>query len=165
MEDPTPFTVAQPRPSDWADLARIHVQAWRETYSSLLPARFFGDEALRKREDMWRSSLSHPDAAERIRVARVDGRPVGFAIHGPSRDTPPVRPLELFTLYVLAAHHGTGAGQALLDSAIGDAPASLWVAESNPRARRFYARNGFARDGAHRVEDDLEDLAEVRLVR
>lgn len=40
----------------------------------------------------------------------------------------------------------------------------LWVAELNPRARRFYERNGFHPDGARYVDETL-DLAEVRHVR
>jgi len=43
-------------------------------------------------------------------------------------------------------------------------PAQLWVLEENPRARRFYERNGFLADGA-RVVDERLNLAEVRHVR
>ena len=49
---------------------------------------------------------------------------------------------------MIADFHGTGAGQRLLDAAIGDAPAFLFVADRNPRAVRFYERNGFEFDGA-----------------
>ena len=68
-------------------------------------------------------------------------------------------------LYLLAAHHGSGLGQRLLDAAIGDGPAFLWVAEDNPRARAFYSRNGFRWDGLQRTEPGFEDMAVVRLVR
>jgi ribosomal protein S18 acetylase RimI-like enzyme len=72
---------------------------------------------------------------------------VGFASAGTGREHEVVRPIELEAIYVLAEHHGTGAGQQLLDAAIGDSPAFLFVAEANPRATRFYERNGFAFDG------------------
>lgn len=98
-------------------------------------------------------------------VAVVADHVVGFAWTAPSCDKPRVRGLELVGLYLLAAHHGAGLGQALLDSAIGDQPASLWMAEDNPRARAFYVRNGFTPDGARKVEPAWEDLTEVRLVR
>jgi len=39
------------------------------------------------------------------------------------------------------------------------------MAQDNPRARAFYARNGFTPDGARKVEPSWEDLTEVRLVR
>ena len=76
-----------------------------------------------------------------------------------------MRPVELTTLYLRAARHGSGLGQELLDAVLGDRPASLWVAEDNPRARRFYARNGFAPDGARQTLALWEGLVEVRLVR
>jgi hypothetical protein len=44
-----------------------------------------------------------------------------------------------------------------------DSPAELWVAEANPRARRFYEKHGFISDGA-RFIDELE-IAEIRMVR
>jgi GNAT superfamily N-acetyltransferase len=103
-----------------------------------------------------------------VTVAECADEIIGFAIVGAGRrigDHEPVRERELFSLYALAAHHGGGAGQALLEAVLpAGAPAQLWVAEENPRARRFYARNGFAPDGA-RFRDEGLDLAEVRLVR
>ena len=68
-------------------------------------------------------------------------------------------------LYVLREHHGSGAGQALLDAVLGEEPAQLWVAEANPRAIRFYERNGFRADGATLTDPAVEDLREIRMVR
>lgn len=57
-------------------------------------------------------------------------------------------------------------GQALLDAAIGDAGAFLWVAADNPRAHAFYRRNGFAADGeAQNYEMLGSQLSVVRWVR
>jgi ribosomal protein S18 acetylase RimI-like enzyme len=53
------------------------------------------------------------------------------------------RDRELLSIYVLSKAYGSGAGQALLDAALGDRPACLWVAAQNPRAQSFYRRNGF----------------------
>jgi ribosomal protein S18 acetylase RimI-like enzyme len=108
--------------------------------------------------------LEAPDTP-RVTVAEIGGEVVGFAQARPSRDDPPVRPLELTALYLRAAQHGSGSGQALLDAAVGDRSASLWVAEENPRARRFYERNGFAPDGGRKVLPDWNGIAEIRLVR
>ena len=87
---------------------------------------------------------------------------------GASRDEDAACPVsgELYAIYVLAAHYGSGAGQALLDAAIGRAAASLWVLEDNPRARAFYERNGFRADGTVKDDDRWgEPVREVRLVR
>lgn len=85
---------------------------------------------------------------------------------GPGREADVVRPLELEGIYVLAAAHGSGAGQALLDASLGDRPAFLWVAEHNPRAEAFYRRNGFRRDGSVKVEAvGPHTMTAVRMVR
>jgi GNAT superfamily N-acetyltransferase len=102
-------------------------------------------------------------------VAEVDGEIVGFAIVGDSHESgshPPVRERELSNLYVLAAHHGTGTGQALLDAVQPPgAPAQLWAAQANPRPRRFYERNGFVPDGATDDGATFGGIAAIRMVR
>ena len=152
-------------PADAPGCAYVHHTSWVETYSALLPASHWETDTLTKRVETWQRWL---DRGADATVAEVDGRVIGFAIAGASRrvgEHHPVRDRELFSLYTLAAHHGGGAGQALLEAALpADIPAQLWVAEENPRARAFYRRNGFTPDGA-RYRDETLDLAEVRLIR
>jgi GNAT superfamily N-acetyltransferase len=71
-------------------------------------------------------------------------------------------------LYVLPAHHGRGAGTALLQRAKAEnAELQLWVFQRNVQARRFYEANGFAlvetTDGAH--NEEREPDARYRWVR
>lgn len=74
------------------------------------------------------------------------GEPVAIATFGPGRDED--RPdFELHHIYTLRSTHGTGLGQRLLDTAIGTRAAYLWILDDNPRAERFYVRNGFGPDG------------------
>jgi GNAT superfamily N-acetyltransferase len=69
-------------------------------------------------------------------------------------------------IYVLAGSYGAGAGQQLLDAAVGDAGAYLWIADENPRAFAFYRRNGFAPDGATAVHELAgTPLRVLRMVR
>ncbi|ACZ31430.1 GCN5-related N-acetyltransferase [Xylanimonas cellulosilytica DSM 15894] len=152
-------------PDDAAGCASVHHTSWVETYSGLLPASHWESDTLDRRTVGWRDWL---DAGAVVTVAEADRQIVGIAIGGPGRqigDHPPVREREVHSLYVLAAHHGTGAGQALLDAVVAPGtPAQVWVAEHNPRARRFYERNGLVPDGAGFVDERL-GLAEVRHVR
>lgn len=83
---------------------------------------------------------------------QADGEVVGFAWAGVNLDGP--TPLELESLYLRSRCHGSGLGQALLTTAIGDSPAFLMVIAGNERAKAFYSRNGFAPDG---VVDDHTD--------
>jgi GNAT superfamily N-acetyltransferase len=152
-------------PDDALGCATVHHTSWVETYSELLPASHWETDTLERRAETWRRWL---DGGTAVTVAESDEQIIGFAMAHTGRrigDHAPVRDRELYSLYVLAAHHGGGAGQALLEAALpAGTPAQLWVAEQNPRARRFYERNGFTPDGA-RFRDESLDLAEVRLVR
>jgi ribosomal protein S18 acetylase RimI-like enzyme len=153
----------RPATVDDADgIGAVHLGSWKETYAGLLSPEFFAAREVSRFQANWRRQLSE---GLDVVVAEVDGRVVGFSATMPSRDDPPVRPLELAMIYLLAAQHGSGLGQALLDAAVGDRPASLWVAEQNPRAIAFYRRNGFAADGTRQVLESWEGLAEIRLVR
>ena len=151
-------------PEDAAGIGPCHLACWQEAYGGLLSAAFFATRTPERFAANWARLLADPATADVV-VAEVDGEVVGLAQVIASRDTPPVRPEELVTLYLRAAHHGSGLGQAMLDAVLSDRPASLWVAEENPRAQRFYARNGFVADGARTVAESWEGLAEIRMVR
>lgn len=158
-----------PSPDDVEAIARVHVQSWRETYTGLVPEELFGDAALERRVRFWTRVLD--DLPPRVRVAEREGVVVGFAFAGEAtgpdvtKGFAPARQLQLFSIYLLAQHHGTGLGQRLLDAVIGDEPAQLWVAKENPRAIAFYRRNGFELDGVEYVDPDFSGLVEVRMVR
>jgi ribosomal protein S18 acetylase RimI-like enzyme len=158
-----------PTLDDVEGVALVHVQSWRETYTGLVPEELLGDAAFERRVRFWTSVLKEPPP--RVRVADLDGEIIGFAFAGAasgpdvSKGFEPARPLHLYSIYVLASHHGTGFGQQLLDAVIDDEPAQLWVARDNPRARAFYERNGFVADGIEYVDPDFSGLVEVRMVR
>ncbi|HEY9310557.1 MAG TPA: GNAT family N-acetyltransferase [Microbacterium sp.] len=162
------FIVRVPELSEAAEIADLHVVTWRETYTHLLPEGFFDEEYVRGRHRLWRRLLENPREEWRIRVAERDGRIIGLATSGAStvtegQDAP--RDRQLYMLYVLAAEHGGGVGQALLDEVVGDEPAVLWVAKENPRAIAFYRRNGFAFDGVEEADPGVPTLVDARMVR
>lgn len=145
-------------------IAEVHVKAWQETYAHLVPSEVLATMSVDQRDRRWIEILSLSDSV--TWVATDGGRIVGFATSGPGRDSDSPRELELPSIYVLASHYGSGAGQRLLDAALGDLPAFLWVADDNPRARAFYARNGFVPDGTTKVGPVAgTPVLEVRLVR
>jgi ribosomal protein S18 acetylase RimI-like enzyme len=158
-------------PGDASGIARVHVDSWRETYSGLLPDQFFNAAALAGRRAMWVAILGHGPVPGTVVVAERDREIRGFAFAGPAshpdatKGIQPARSLHLFSIYVLAADHDTGTGHRLLEAAIGDRPAQLWVARDNDRARTFYRRHGFCEDGATVADADVENLVEVRMVR
>lgn len=142
----TALTVRAARLDDAAGIARVHLQAWRESYAHLLPAESLAGLQQGPREERWRAIIIA--AASDVLVACAGADIIGWASAGAGRDDDDPRPRELEGIYVLASHYGSGAGQMLLDAAVGGAGAYLWIAEDNPRAFAFYRRNGFVPDGA-----------------
>lgn len=144
----------------------VHFTCWVETYAALASQEFWERVSAERSVATWRRLLTEGLDA---RLAEVDGEVVGVAVAtdgGERSGHPPVRDRELGNLYVLRAHHGTGAGQALLDAVLPPGtPAQLWAARDNPRALRFYERNGFVPDGAADDGSAFGGIASVRLVR
>lgn len=161
-------TTAVIRPVEEADaesLGRVHATCWHETYDHLLSRAALAQLRPERLAAMWRRFKSQGPQYRQV-VALVDGEVVGFSGSGPGRDNDKHAPHELYFIYLLDAQHGTGIGQRLFDSVVDPGASYLWVAEDNPRAHSFYARNGYRADGQERDEEVLgERLHEVRLVR
>ena len=153
-------------PDDADALGRLHMACWREAYGDLLSAEFFEGATPESSAERWAVTIPRLAGGGGVALlAEEDGELVGFASSGPGRGEDPPRELELYAIYVRASAYGSGLGQRLLDAAIGDRPASLWVLERNPRARALYERNGFAHDGTTELLPRFENLVELRLVR
>ena len=146
-------------------IADIQVETWRAAYVGVMPQRVLDELDVEARERMWRSWTAAPDWA--VFVGERSGRTVGFVSVGPSRDQEGIG--ELPAIYVSPAAWGTGAGRALMDAGVAWlkerwSEAILWVAEENPRARRFYERYGWKLDGEGKV-DEVARGALVAVVR
>lgn len=159
-------TVRQPVIGDAAAMAEVHVRSWRETYRGLMSASILDDPAfVSRRQRFWTAALTDERYAQnRVAVAERDGEVVGIAMSGPPLDEDSSWPVQLYVLYLLAAHHGCGAGGDLLDAVVGpDESASLWVADPNPRAQGFYRKHGFRADGASKIEDGVHEIRMTRI--
>ncbi|TBN57884.1 GNAT family N-acetyltransferase [Glaciihabitans arcticus] len=156
------------RPAEIRDapaLGRVHVECWRESYGHFLSPGFLAELDPVARGERWIRTLGEPRADDRVAVLEVDGELRGFAMSGATVDEDAPRAHQVYAIYQYATEHGSGSGAELLDAVIGDEPASLWVAELNPRAHSFYRRNGFDFDGTRKVEPSWEDLVELRMIR
>lgn len=148
-------------PEDVCALADIHVRSWQETYRGIMRDAVLDDpELLPRRERMWLAAVTDERYAQnRVAVAEGGGELVGIAMSGPPEDAGSPWYRHLYVLYVLAEHHGSGAGAQLLDAVIEPtASASLWVADPNPRAQSFYRKHGFRADGTSRVDDGVREI-------
>lgn len=160
----TSTNIRTPVIEDAARLGHVHVTCYREAYRNLIPQGFLDSLDVQERTAGWISIIEY--TGNNKFVAEADGEIVGFSASGPGRDDDAPRELELYSIYLLSPHFGSGLGQQLLDAAIGDDPAYLWVAEDNPRAQAFYRRNRFAPDGERKVENFLgAGLPQIRMTR
>ncbi len=144
------------RREDAAALADVHVRTWQVAYQHVFGAdRLAGIGDRRRRQ--WEESLANPQPNSQVLVSEQDERVTGFAAVGDSRDEPGKG--ELYAIYVVPEAWVTGVGAALMARALealrGYSSATLWVLEDNPRARRFYEREGWILDGGRRDEEFL----------
>ncbi|MBT2533022.1 GNAT family N-acetyltransferase [Arthrobacter sp. ISL-48] len=160
------YQIRQATAEDAEALVLMQTLAHEECYAHLLPSEFFSARRASIPERVQRRLpyLDSPDP----RMVALDSynEIVGFADAGPGRDEDQPAGLELYSIYTLRRTHGTGLGAALLNAAIGDSSAYLWVLEGNPRALAFYRKSGFRPDGARKLlPPGWNELPEFRMVR
>lgn len=133
-------------------IAAVHVAAWQQAYSGMLPPELLASLSVEARAQRWRQQLADAQGGH----TWVVGEPVrGFVSVGPSRDDDAADDTrELYALYVHPEAWGAGLGSRLMTAANGylEGGATLWVLEANPRARRFSERHGWRQDGARKQE-------------
>ena len=157
------------RPATLADedaIARVHVQAWRETYTGLVPPEAFEHHTIELRLKQWRATLSDCDRS--ILVCERDGTVAGFISGGPIKWTGLSTDSEVASLYLLDAFKRGGLGRALfvgftkLLAGRGFTSCGLWTLSNNVAARCFYEAMG-GRTGERRIDRrnnlDYEDIS------
>jgi GNAT superfamily N-acetyltransferase len=156
-------TLRPAEPDDARAIAEFQTLCWKQAYTGLVAPDYLARVGADQREIRWQERIL---AGHRgIALATLtDHRIVGVTSWGLSPEAVAAPALELMTLYVEAAHHGTGVAQALLRHALGDAPAHLWAFAENGRARAFYTKHGFSPDGTGQPDVDT-GLWEIRMVR
>jgi len=157
--------VRSARVDDAAEMARVNVQSWRETYRGLMADEVLDDPGLTGlREEFWSDILTDERyRANRVAVAERGGDVIGIAMAAPTEGDDARWAMRLYVLYVVAVEHGSGAGGELLDAVIGPHDSALlWVADPNPRAQAFYRKHGFVADGNVSVEAGVRAIRMVR---
>ena len=147
---------------DSPGIANVHLNSWRETYSSLLPVSFIDRLPLsfQQRMNSWDKVLDGDFESRSIWVAEADTFGiVGFAVVDKARDDQFKDYGEIGAIYLLKAFHGTKTGFELLKAGmlslieLGYHRAYCWVLEGNPTIR-FYERSG-ARKTATQQTDEI----------
>jgi ribosomal protein S18 acetylase RimI-like enzyme len=156
--------------ADARAIAGIHVRAWQAAYRGHMPDGYLDALSVEDRLAQHEWSLRNQRETWRHWVADDAGSVVGFAVTGPSEDADAdERTGEVYAIYLEPDRIGTGAGRTLFASAVEDLrsrgfrTATLWVLESNDRARRFYDAAGWSADGT--TASERVDCAMLPTVR
>jgi len=155
-------TIRAATSNDAPALAALHVRSWQWSYRGQVPEAYLEQlgVTLGERTQARRSQLEHLPPENRWWVAEQSADLAGFVVTGPSEDDD-AAPLtaQVMALYLDPEAVGKGIGRALLAHAMADfrrrgfRRATLWVLETNERARRFYEAAGWAPDGARQTEE------------
>ena len=152
-------------PADAEPIARVHVQAWRESYRGLMPDALLAALSINRSARMWTEVL----ASEAIvHVVEAPTGVVGFGSAGAARSALLGATGEITALYLFDHVKRRGIGRTLFTSLMralagrGHTSAGLWVLIDNHGTRRFYEALG-GRAGeiitTHRDDADLHEIA------
>jgi ribosomal protein S18 acetylase RimI-like enzyme len=131
---------------DAAEIARVHVAAWRSSYRGLLADDFLASLSEAGYTDRWRRVIG--DRASRVFVVEAPEGIVGFASGGRERAGESGFEGELYAIYIVAGSQRKGHGRELV-RAIATVLREMdlhdmivWVLRDNAAARKFYERLG-----------------------
>jgi GNAT superfamily N-acetyltransferase len=164
------------RIEDAAKIAAVHVASWQAGYRGLVPQDYLDglDAAVWTARRIQRLQQIDWSREGCFVTAGDDGELAGFVNVGATRDPDrdPAVVGEVQAIYLAPSAWGKGLGRALMAAGLaqltncGYSEATLWVLDSNARARRFYAAAGLEPDGAQKVDDTRGfPLHEVRYRR
>jgi len=156
-------------PADAPEIARVHVQAWRESYRDMMPAATLEALSVERNARNWASILDHGEK-NIVLVAEIEAEVVGFGSACLARSEALGATGEVTSIYLLDHVKRLGIGRELFASlmralvARGHRSAGLWVLIDNHGTRRFYETLG-GRTGASRIvagsHGDLHEIAYV----
>lgn len=147
------FSIRPASVSDAGTIASINVTSWQETYVGLLPSTVISRVTQEARTKMWANILNSAEVTGSLAVfvAEHDDATVGYVSVGNQRDKGLLErgfSSETTAIYVLEAAQRLGIGRALLNhgfhhlAKFDHTASSLWVLDSNRKARGFYEAMG-----------------------
>ncbi|MBM7586295.1 GNAT superfamily N-acetyltransferase [Bacillus pakistanensis] len=121
-------------------VARVHVESWRTTYSSILTKEYLNSLNEKDKCELWNRVLSENHYT--FIAETEDNKVIGFASFGKERSGDYCG--ELFAIYILKEYHGQRIGTRLFQSGVealmkvGFKDVFVWVIAENP-SRYFYS--------------------------
>lgn len=132
---------------DAEPLARVHIQAWQETYRGIMPDAMLDGQSVEERAASWRQRIPHFAKNKQALAVAIDddGVLIGFAGCGPPRLQEIGTDGEIYAINIVNRGKRNRIGTRLMLAMArqleqdGFAATGLWVLEQNHPARAFYA--------------------------
>lgn len=161
------MTLRQATSADAEAVGRIHVESWNVAYRGIMPDDVIALTDLSYRTQFWAERIA--DREWPVFLLEENGKSVAFCQMVPSKDPDddPARVGHITSIHVLPHLRGRGHGRVLMEHVLhefqkrGFTQVTLWVLEENRKARAFYQKYGFERDGGTRRYSKT-DVPEVR---
>lgn len=152
---------------DAPGVAKVHIDTWKACYKGIVPDDYLASFNYEARTKGWEEGLS--DSSQLNFIAEDEGEVIAWVTFGVNRDKRAENIFEIYGLYVLPEHWGSGVGLSLFNAAVFAlereklSAITLWVLEENARAISFYKTNGFQLDGGtEKIEIGGVELTELR---
>jgi ribosomal protein S18 acetylase RimI-like enzyme len=141
----TLIEVRRAKPSDAADIASTHDDAWRATYQGVIPGPELDKLINRRGPDWWESAIRK---GSRIAILVFGEHVAGYANYGRNRARSLYYDGEIYELYLRPEFQGLGFGRKLFTAARRDLGQSglhslvVWALSDNESAVDFYRNLG-----------------------
>ena len=140
------ITLRRATVSDSLEVARVHVQSWRESFTGIVPQSFLDEMSVENRAQAFRARFAEESYRMFIAETPADG-PIGFADFGKPRDNNLQYQAELYAIYLLRDFQRQGVGARLftlgVESLVADGMNSMYLLalEVSPY-KSFYEKMG-----------------------
>ena len=112
--DKLTFTVANNHHA--AEIARLHILSWQQTYHEMLKADYLNNLAPQERLALWQARLSEPTDNQYVLMAEIDNNLAGFICVYADKDSEYGSLLD--NLHVASHYHGKGIAKQLIAKAV-----------------------------------------------
>ncbi len=160
---PTTSIIRTATPTDAEQIAFVHIESWRTTYPGIVTDEYLDKLNLQTRTSYWQRELD--EFYDNVFVAENDGKIVGFATAGESREEKGYES-ELYAIYLLQQHQKKKLGRLLMTATVnyllncGQSSMYVWVLSDN-NSKLFYERLGGQLFEEKTVEIGGQQLKEI----
>lgn len=160
--------IRQATTADIPDMARVHVDSWRETYAGIVPDEYLARLSYTDRAQNWEKGFAAAKPPWQTHVLTENGAIKGFVTAGAAREAEYGLTGELYAIYLLRSVQGGGWGRRLFKTAQnrlieqGVRDMYLWVLADNPTLG-FYRHMGGVEIGRKMLNIGGKELEEIAL--